>query len=367
MKIFLLLLAAGVSIWFIIEKKLNDYYLSTFQAVIHVNGIRGKTSTCRLIDAVLRTRYKVYTKTTGTDAMVIHVSGEETPVKRLGPANIHEQLRMIRRAYKEGAQVLILECMAVRPELQKIAQEQIVKSGITVITNVRYDHIFEMGETLDEIASSLSCTVPDHGTLYSSDKDYASFFQEKCCQKGSSFVLCRPEDGEDENTAIAREIGLSLQILPKDIRLGLSKVIQDFGTRQIYPLKNPGGKTIYFYNLFSVNDPMSTIQNLEEVRQEYGEIYFVYNHRTDRPDRALLFARYFFPNYKNHCLFLMGRGCNLAKRLFTPCGLKSIVPAASWQQCLDIPEGSLLVGLGNIKGPGYEMIEKIEKGETCHE
>lgn len=364
MKLFLLTVILGISIWFIIEKKRNDYYLSTFQAVIHVNGIRGKTSTCRLIDAVLRTRYQVYTKTTGTDAMVIHVSGEETPVKRLGPANIHEQLRMIHKAHKEGAQILILECMAVRPELQKIAQEQIVKSKITVITNVRYDHIFEMGETLDEIASSLALTVPDKGALYFSDQNYAGFFEEKCRLKGSQFVLCRPQDGEDENTSIAREIGLSLQIPMEDIDAGLSRVKQDFGTRQIYQLKNPEGETIYFYNLFSVNDPVSSIQNLEEVRQDYGEIYFVYNHRADRPDRALLFADYFFPSYQGRHLFLMGKGARLAKRLFAPCGLKSITEVSSWQQCLAIPAGCLLVGLGNIKGPGYEMVSKLEEGEN---
>ena len=102
-------LFAAVLCYFFIENRINRACLASFHAVVHVNGIRGKTSTCRLIDAALRTRYKVFTKTTGTDAMIIDVNGHESPVRRLGPANIHEQLRIIRRARREGAQILILE------------------------------------------------------------------------------------------------------------------------------------------------------------------------------------------------------------------------------------------------------------------
>lgn len=115
--------------------------------------------------------------------MMIHTDGTETPVRRLGPANIHEQLRIIRKARREGAEILILECMAVNPELQKIAQEQIVRSSITVITNVRYDHVFEMGDTLEEIAQSLSSTIPQGGTLYTADSRAAALFREKCGEK----------------------------------------------------------------------------------------------------------------------------------------------------------------------------------------
>ncbi len=67
-----------IILWFsylLLEAYLNRKYLASFRAVIHVNGIRGKTSTCRAIDAALRTRYRVFTKTTGTDAAMIDVSG----------------------------------------------------------------------------------------------------------------------------------------------------------------------------------------------------------------------------------------------------------------------------------------------------
>lgn len=81
----------------------------------------------------------------------------------------------------------------MNPELQKIAQERIVRSDITVITNVRYDHIFEMGDTLEEIAASLSATIPENGTLYTADPQAAKLYQSICERKHCRLELCPPE------------------------------------------------------------------------------------------------------------------------------------------------------------------------------
>lgn len=348
-------------LYFVIENRINRACLSSFKAVIHVNGIRGKTSTCRYIDSALRSRYKVFTKTTGTDAMMIHSDGRETPVRRLGPANIHEQLRIIRLARREGAEILVLECMAVNPELQKIAQEQIVKSNITVITNVRYDHIFEMGDTLEEIALSLSSTIPEHGTLYTADKNAAAMFEEKCRERDCRLVFCPSGSVAEENISIAREVSASLGITQEEFAESLSNVKEDFGTKRIYPIANRNGEVFHFLNLFSANDPQSTRNNVEDVGSGYSGIYFLYNHREDRPDRALLFARYFFPHYKNSPVFLTGKGAFLPKRLFSKAGLTDLRVTPNYRDCLDLPAGSLLIGIGNIKGPGYEMIKSLEE------
>lgn len=366
MTLFLILFILLLT-YFIIENIVNQRCLSSFKTVIHVNGIRGKTSTCRYIDSALRKKYKVFTKTTGTDAMMIHVSGTETPVKRLGPANIHEQLRIIRKAKKEGAEILILECMAVNPLLQKVAQEQIVKSNITVITNVRYDHIFEMGDTLEEIAESLSATVPYNGTLFTADANFMEFYEKKCQERNSRLVFCPSTCVSEENTSIAREISRCLGVSESDFESSLSEVIEDFGVRRIYTHKNSDGKTFDFLNLFSANDPLSTINNINDVKDNYKKICFLYNHRGDRPDRALLFARYFFPQYKDSTVFLVGKGASLPKRLFLGAGITDLRIISDYRESLNLPEGSLLAGIGNIKGQGYDMIEQMEKGEDTYE
>ena len=110
-------------LYLILEYRANALARRSFLHVIHVNGIRGKTGTCRTLDALLRAKYRVFTKTTGTDAAVIDVSGQEMPLKRIGPASISEQIRIMRRARREGAEILVIECMAVNPVLQRAAQE----------------------------------------------------------------------------------------------------------------------------------------------------------------------------------------------------------------------------------------------------
>ena len=113
--------------------------------VVYVNGIRGKSTTTRLIEAGLREAgYKVFCKTTGTLPMVIGVDGVERPLKRRGRANIREQLDILHRAALEGAEILVIECMAVDPVLQHVSQHRMVRADVGVITNVRLDHTAEM-------------------------------------------------------------------------------------------------------------------------------------------------------------------------------------------------------------------------------
>ena len=434
MLILLLFLTAAYLAGLFLENEFNRRALSSFRYVIHVNGIRGKTSTCRAIDAALRTHYRVFTKTTGTDAACIGVDGAEHPVKRFGPANIHEQIRTIRKARKEGAEVLVLECMAVRPDLQKIAQERILRSKISIITNVRDDHTFEMGDTLPEIAESLSAVIPDHGILISADPHAEEYWGEKCRQRGTRLITCPSTDTAAENEGIALAVARTLGIPESDAWDGLSRTKQDFGIRRVYRLGEVSGRQLAFLNLFSANDPQSTESNLadelrgaakgspagelREVKKNSpagelreveknspagelreveknslagelrapAEVIFLYNHRPDRPDRAILFAKHFVPLHCKARWFISGKGGALAARLFREAGAENIrilgekeltpevlrnmirtadpadktVPAAR-SEC--IPR-ILITGIGNIKGPAYHLIETLESGRT---
>ena len=141
--------------------------------VIYVNGIRGKSTTTRLIEAGLREAgLKVFCKTTGTLPMIIGVDGVERPLKRRGRANIREQLDILHRAASEGAEILVIECMAVDPVLQNVSQHRMLRADIGVITNVRLDHTAEMGETLEEICDSLSNMIPQNGHLFTADEQF---------------------------------------------------------------------------------------------------------------------------------------------------------------------------------------------------
>ena len=238
-----LLLLAGYLAFLFWEKQANDRALRSFRHVIHVSGIRGKTGVCRLLDAHLRgAGLRVFTKTTGSVPAYIDTEGVEHTLDRRGMANIGEQLAMIRRASREGAEVLILECMAVQPELQRVSQRDMVRGDVNVITNVRYDHSFEMGETLEEIAGSLSAVIPAGGALFTADEEWFPYFQERCQALGSKAFLCRSGDEERTRTRPspgrwARTWASRRRPSPDHIRA----YQQDFGARHLYRQEQRAG------------------------------------------------------------------------------------------------------------------------------
>ena len=170
MELWILALTAvflGKLVWEARQARLDR---SRLEHVVHVNGTRGKSTTSRLIEAGLRAGgWKVFCKTTGTDPITIEVDDSERPIRRVGPSNIREQLKIMHRAVEQGAQVLVVECMAVQPELQYTAQHKMLLADIGVITNVRIDHTDVMGETLPEICQALCNTVPKDGVLFTTE------------------------------------------------------------------------------------------------------------------------------------------------------------------------------------------------------
>jgi poly-gamma-glutamate synthase PgsB/CapB len=100
---------------------------------------------------------------------VIDRTGAESPIFRRGAATINEQIDIVGQWVNSEVRALVIECMAVKPLYQKYSQEYIVRSDITIITNVREDHQEEMGETLEQIADSLSTTIPRGGILITAE------------------------------------------------------------------------------------------------------------------------------------------------------------------------------------------------------
>lgn len=353
--------------YLILENHFNKKYLSFFKHIIHVNGIRGKTSVCRLIDASLRYNgYKVFTKTTGSIPSYIDTNNNEHTIKRYGTVNIREQLKTIKKAYKENADILILECMAVNPQLQKISQNKIISSDISVITNVRYDHIFDMGSTLNDIANALSNTIPSKGVLFTASNEYFDFFNNIAQKKNSKAILCntkfKNDTQIDENISIAYEVAKYIGIDESAFMNSLNLTKYDFGTSKLYKFKNYKNQYYEFLNLFSVNDPESTKNILDKYSQNKN-IYFIYNQRLDRPDRLLLFIKHFFSyvNYKK--IYIIGNNKRLVKSLLIKNNICNVEILSKKDDLFNLVfQGqALLVGIGNIKGDGYNIIKKLEE------
>ncbi|MFL6127023.1 poly-gamma-glutamate synthase PgsB, partial [Actinophytocola sp.] len=193
-----LLLAAGL-----VEQRRHLANLNRIPRRIMINGIRGKSSITRLCAGALRGGGLVtVAKTTGTAARFIHPDASEEPVyRKFGIANVIEQIGIVRRASAYRPDALVIECMAVMPDLQAISQDKLVRSNIGVLCNVREDHLAEMGPTLDDVARSLSRTMPVDGICVTAERERLPLLEREAARRRCELLVVRPESVTDEEMA----------------------------------------------------------------------------------------------------------------------------------------------------------------------
>lgn len=339
--------------------------------VIHVNGTRGKSTVSRLIDAGLRAGgVKVFCKTTGTDPMVIDVSGEEKPLFRRGKANIKEQIRILKAAADQGAQVLVIECMAVLPEYQWASQHRILRADFGVITNVRRDHTDVMGNTLDEICDSLCNTVPTNGTLFTADSRCRVRLQQAAEAAGSRFVFAEaseslPEFDFPENLALALAVCRACGVSEETALEGMQRYKADPYRLSLHRM----GEAVFVGGL-SINDMESILLVWQRLSRRNDLVstadgkrrpfIVILNNRPDRGSRTedmLLTAQRLAPDE----VWLLGAGRGYLRRHLR-------FPVVSAASVRELPFGkhpdALYYAIGNLAGQGRELMQKIREEGT---
>lgn len=347
-------------IYLVYERIYHKTIRKSFKHIIHVNGIRGKSTVCRLIDAGLREcGYRVFTKTTGTIPTIITPQNEEIPVKRWGSANIREQLKMLRMAKKANAEVLVIECMAVNPDLQEISQQQILEADIVIITNVRRDHIGEMGENELDIAKAFSRTIPKNGTFIISDDKYLPIYQKFNHQQNANILMTKENNFENveenyqtfsENLDIALMIQKILDLSEEKFITGMKKYRHDFGAYQELKYQD----TIFF-NGFAANDITSTMMLYEKFITKHSncDLTILFSARNDRPARTLEFIDLLA---KLECQKIILTGSNLGyikHKLSKNCTAKIVL----LQKKEDLLREKTIFAIGNIKGEGMKIVD----------
>jgi poly-gamma-glutamate synthase PgsB/CapB len=306
--LFLVVVALALIVYWRVSVSGHRSRLDQLDVRVHVNGIRGKSTVTRLVAGVLRDGgFVTVAKTTGSAARVIERRGEETPIFRRGAATINEQIDVVAQHVDAEVEALVIECMAVRPLYQQYSQDYMVRSDITVITNVREDHQEEMGETLEQIADSLALTIPRNGILITAEDrpHLRDRLRERAEERGSRLIYADPRSVGDEdmrgfdylqfkeNVAIGLTIARLLGIRRQVALQGMWKSVPDIGVVRLrwYDVL---GKRILWVPLFAANDRESVVLTFETLQAQFppgAPVIGILNNRRDRGRRAELFAQ----------------------------------------------------------------------------
>lgn len=373
MEVLIVIMSIVYIIYLLYEYKQNIKMRERFLCVIHVNGTRGKSSVCRLIDAGLRTGgYKVFTKTTGTSPRIIDIHGREQEISRKGKPNIREQVRILKVAAEQNAEILVMECMAVNPELQHISENRILKADIGVITNVRRDHLIEMGPRLSDIARSLGNVMPQNGIFVTADEKFYDYYMQLAKNRNTKTILVKSSMNYDidfnENVTLALEICGLLGIDKKSALEAMRNYNHDPGRLSIYSIKTICEKEAFFINAFAANDPDSTLKIYQYVKGMNffagKRIIMLINNRIDRIGRMEQLAK-FLKCVHYDDIWIMGNFTKTMKRKLITKEIprEKITICKSWTDIdlKSLKDSCIVFGIGNVNGYGKEMVDFVER------
>ncbi|WP_317620046.1 poly-gamma-glutamate synthase PgsB [Streptomyces sp. CBMA156] len=373
------LLVAGI-----VEQRRHFAALEQIPTRVLVNGIRGKSSITRLCAGALRGGGLVtVAKTTGTAARFIHPDATEEPVyRKFGIANVVEQIGIVRRAATYRPDALVIECMAVMPALQEVNQTKLIQSTIGVLCNVREDHLAEMGPTLDDVARSLSRSMPVGGVCVTAEQERVHILREEAARRDCRLIVVDPESVTDEelrgfswftfkeNVAIALAVAELLGVERQTALQGMWAAPPDPGVLSVERYRTADGKRLRFANVFAANDPESTLMNVRQL-EDLGAIHrplsVVINCRPDRVERNGQMGQ-IVPDLGPDTVFLIGHPTKSARdgipsgwpgRVVDLGGDKRDPARLTAELLAELGPDSSLVAVGNIHGQGELFLEEL--------
>jgi poly-gamma-glutamate synthase PgsB/CapB len=360
-----------------------------------VTGTRGKSGVTRLIAAGLRASgARVLAKTTGSKPVLIFPDGSERKILRPGPASVREQVRLVEMAAAAGADTLVAEMMSIGAECLAAESRRILRPRTLAVTNVRLDHLDEMGQEKDKIARTLASAVPDGADIFVPEEEVRSVFVEEAARRGSRLHAVVREAasggpgatpglplGEFEpNRRLARAVLAHLGLDARTIERGLAAAAPDPGSLRVWrgAFGDPP-REAYCVNLFAANEPESSAAALLKVREiapfAGRPLVGLLSLREDRGDRTLQWVRAagegFFREFS--AVALIGRPARAARRKIGRLPGPSFFhiagrsPEALMGRVIALTPGEpLVVGLGNFVGLGDDLVRYWERRGTAH-
>ena len=354
---------------------------------IAVTGTRGKSGVTRLVAAGLRASgARVLAKTTGSKPVVILPDGSEREISRVGPPSVREQLRLVSLAAELGVDTLVAEMMSIGAECLAVESGRILRPHVLAVTNVRLDHLDEMGRDRAAVARTLGAAIPAGAEIFIPAEESGPVFEAASGRRGARLhpvardVAGAGPDGESDlpagefelNRRLARAVLRSLGIDDGTIARGFGSARPDPGGLRIRrgTYGRPPRPAICL-SLFAANDPESSSLALARAlasaprcgRPLVGLLVL----REDRGDRTLQWVRAaaegFFGDFAG--VFLAGPPARAALRRIrrrTPADrpVFALAPAGSPEDIMSgllssITAEPVVAGLGNFVGLGDEI------------
>ncbi len=324
-------------------------------------------------------------RTTGSKPVIIFPDGGEKEIKRRGAPSILEGKKILSAGAKLRAKALVLELMSIHPECGYYESVQMFKPHILVITNVRLDHLAQMGSSIEDIARSLASSVPRNSTIFVPQEEFFPLFKE-VAERLSSRIIEIPSNSFseffqskkgllifefEENIRLSLAVAEFLGIDKKVAFRGMVKVRPDFGSLKIWSTDLGSPPQCWnLVSLFAANDPESTqlvLSRLIERKFFVGKkMIALLNLRRDRGDRTLQWLKALkegaFSEFKK--IFFIGDHAYALKSKLRFSGraelfvLKPQAPQKIMEEIYEtVKEEAVLMGMGNMGGLGKDLVE----------
>ena len=371
---------AIVFLYLIIEKLWLSKAAKAITHRFHVNGTRGKSSVTSYIAAGLRANnVRTFAKITGIIPTIIHPDGSEEEIRRRGPARVHEQFAVMKKAHKENSECIVLECMSLHPENQRVESLALCPS-VYVITNIGEDHFEEMGKTVEERVASICGAIPKNGIVVTIKDDNFPLIHEWTKKKNAKLFESKDFVGNDNlpDGIFAQNINLALTAIEASgLEITVAKkAILDYVSKQksLLTTVSNGEKEYFFLNGFAVNDPPSADSFISTWLNKLNgdlDIYIILNTRFDRPERTKLFCSWLAEKDTISGVFLTGNHRKAALRMLhgaslRPSSFSSVGEAIAKMNSIAISSDKkcLFIGIGNIAAAGFEIINELDNRNT---
>jgi poly-gamma-glutamate synthase PgsB/CapB len=343
---------------------------------VHVGGTRGKSTVTRYIAAGLREcGLSACGKVTGVRPTFIGSDGAAVRLKRTGGARVQEQFRIIRRAARQRADSLVLECMSITPELQSL-ESRFFRPHVFVMTKIRDDHREQLGEGEAQIEAMCSA-IPRRAVVVTDDLEHRDIISQTAKNRGSRVVFVTSDNSAADrftpdgvfaaNLALALCVCKELGLDPAAALAGIQKEALVRRDRIAHLVL--GDLRLSFVNGFAANDIESSQQLLEYWKTrapDSSRTVVMLNTRSDRPLRSSLFASWLGQRSELSSVIILGDHAAYTHRALSAAGVAS-ERIFVWRrrQVADVRTSLrslgrgdvLVVGLGNIGGDGFRIAD----------